>query len=207
MSLSFWIRDYVFLPLASLRRGLLWRNFALVIAMVLFGVWHRGSLLFFLWGAYQGILLVLHRQWQQIERRAGITSGGFAIAILGSVYTFAAICLGWILFRANSRSEAWTMLSSVFSAKSYSYRALPDSMYLLVVAVMAGYFACLGVGRFLDRLAAMTSRSPQYPAIIGMIARDRWVWIAPLAVIVAVYVFVLAQPGQTIAQPMLYRLF
>ncbi|MGD0544317.1 MAG: MBOAT family O-acyltransferase [Candidatus Acidiferrales bacterium] len=207
MSLSFWIRDYVFLPLASLRRGLLWRNFALVIAMVLFGVWHRGSLLFFLWGAYQGILLVLHRQWQQIERRAGITSGGFAIAILGWVYTFAAICLGWILFRANSRSEAWTMLSSVFSAKSYSYRALPDSMYLLVVAVMAGYFACLGVGRFLDRLAAMTSRSPQYPAIIGMIARDRWVWIAPLAVIVAVYVFVLAQPGQTIAQPMLYRLF
>jgi|HubBroStandDraft_4_1064222.scaffolds.fasta_scaffold00980_2 alginate O-acetyltransferase complex protein AlgI len=207
MSLSFWIRDYVFLPLASLRRGLLWRYFALIIAMVLFGLWHRGSLLFILWGAYQGILLVLHRQWQQIERRVGITSGGFAIAILGWAYTFAAICLGWILFRANSRSEAWTMLSSVFSAKSYFYRALPDSMYLLVVTVMVGYFACLGVASFLDRLAAATLSSPQYPAIIGMIARDRWVWIAPLAVIVAVYVFVLAQPDQTITQPMLYRLF
>jgi alginate O-acetyltransferase complex protein AlgI len=207
MSLSFWIRDYVFLPLASLRRGLLWRNFALVIAMVLFGLWHRGSLLFFLWGAYQGILLVLHRQWQQIERRAGITSGGFALPILGWAYTFVAICLGWILFRANSGSEAWIMLSSVFSAKSYFYRALPDSIYLLVAAVMVCYFACLGVASFLDRLAAVASRSPQYPAIIGMIARDRWVWIAPLAVIVAVYVFVLAQPGQTITQPMLYRLF
>ena len=69
MSLSFWIRDYVFLPLASLRRGLLWRNLALIIAMVLFGIWHRGSLLFILWGAYQGLLLVLHRQWQQFERR------------------------------------------------------------------------------------------------------------------------------------------
>jgi alginate O-acetyltransferase complex protein AlgI len=207
MSLSFWVRDYVFLPLASLRRGLLWRNFALIMAMVLFGLWHRGSLLFILWGAYQGILLVLHRQWQQIERRTGITSDGLAIGILGWAYTFAAICLGWILFRANSRSEAWTMLSSVFSAKSYFYRVLPDSMYLLVETVMLGYFACLGVARFLDRLAVVTSRSPQYPAIIGMIARDRWVWIAPLAVIVAVYVFVLAQPGQTITQPMLYRLF
>jgi len=206
MSLSFWIRDYVFLPLASLRRGLLWRNFALIIAMVLFGLWHRGSLLFILWGAYQGILLVLHRQWQQIERRAGITAGRFAIAILGWAYTFAAICLGWILFRPNSQSEAWAMLSSVFSAKSYFYRALPDSMYLLVVTVMVGYFACLGIGSFLDRLA-VASPPPQYPAIIGMIARDRWVWIAPLAVIVAVYVFVLAQPGQTITQPMLYRLF
>jgi D-alanyl-lipoteichoic acid acyltransferase DltB (MBOAT superfamily) len=207
MSLSFWIRDYVFLPLASLRRGLLWRNFALIIAMVLFGLWHRGSLLFILWGAYQGILLVLHRQWQQIERRAGITSGASALAILGWAYTFAAICLGWILFRANSLSEAWTMLRSVFSAKSYFYRALPDSMYLLVVTVMVGYFACLGVASFLDRLAAATLLSPQYPAIIGMMARDRWVWIAPLAVIVALYVFVLAQPGQTITQPMLYRLF
>jgi alginate O-acetyltransferase complex protein AlgI len=207
MSLSFWIRDYVFLPLASLRRGLLWRNCALIIAMVLFGLWHRASLLFILWGAYQGILLVLHRQWQQIERRVGITSGGFAIAILGWAYTFGAICLGWILFRANSRSEACTMLSSVFSAKSYFYRALPDSMYLLVVTVMVGYFACLGVASFLNLLAAATLSSPQYPAIIGMIARDRWVWIAPLAVIVALYVFVLAQPGQTITQPMLYRLF
>ena len=99
------------------------------------------------------------------------------------------------------------MLRSVFSAKSYFYRALPDSMYLLVVTIMVGYFACLGVASFLDRLAAATLLSPQYPAIIGMIARDRWVWIAPLAVIVALYVFVLAQPGQTITQPMLYRLF
>lgn len=207
MSLSFWIRDYVFLPLASLRRGLLWRNLALIIAMVLFGIWHRGSSLFILWGAYQGLLLVLHRQWQQFERRVGMAFSGFAIAILGWAYTFAAISLGWILFRANSRLQAWSMLSSVFSAKSYFYRALPDSMYLLVASVAVGYFACLAIGRLLDRIAGATFQSPLSQRIAGAITGERWIWIAPLAAIVAIYVFVLAQPGQTITQPMLYRLF
>ncbi|MGD0403924.1 MAG: MBOAT family O-acyltransferase [Candidatus Acidiferrales bacterium] len=207
MSLSFWIRDYVFLPLASLRHSLLWRNFTLFIAMVLFGLWHRGSLLFILWGAYQGLLLVLHRQWQQFARRAGVGVSGLVSSAAGWAYTFAAISLGWILFRANSRSQAWTMLSSVFSAKSYSYRALPDSMYLLAITIMAGYFGCIAAAGLLDRLAAATFSTPRRQAIAGMISKERWVWVAPLAIIVAVYVFALAQPGQTAASPMLYRLF
>jgi alginate O-acetyltransferase complex protein AlgI len=207
MSLSFWIRDYVFLPLASLRRGLLWRNLTLLIAMVLFGLWHGGSLLFILWGAYHGVLLVLHRQWQQLERRIGMSVSGPVNAVIGWSYTFAAISLGWILFRANSQSQAWAMLSAVFSAKSYLDRLLPDSMYLLVIAIMAGYFACIAAGKLLDRLAAATFSSPRHQAIAGMIAENRWVWIAPLAVIVAVYVFAIAQPGQTATSPMLYRLF
>ena len=62
MSLSFWIRDYVFFPLMRLRRELWWRNLSLIIAMTLFGLWHKATLLFLLWGAYHGVLLVLHRQ-------------------------------------------------------------------------------------------------------------------------------------------------
>src|SRR5208337_15511 len=79
MSLSFWIRDYVFLPLATLRREILWRNLALVISMVLFGVWHKASVLFVLWGCYHGVLLVAHRQLQALQRRltgSRLLSGG-----------------------------------------------------------------------------------------------------------------------------------
>jgi alginate O-acetyltransferase complex protein AlgI len=65
MSLSFWIRDYVFLPLATMRRAIWWRHFALIIAMTVFGLWHKASPLFLIWGCYHGILLVLHRQVQQ----------------------------------------------------------------------------------------------------------------------------------------------
>ena len=69
MSLSFWIRDYVFLTLAVVRREVWWRNLALVISMVLFGLWHQASLLFLLWGFYHGVLLVLHRQVQGLQRK------------------------------------------------------------------------------------------------------------------------------------------
>ena len=50
MSLSFWIRDYIFLPLAMIRREIWWRNAALIIAMVIFGLWHKASMLFVIWG-------------------------------------------------------------------------------------------------------------------------------------------------------------
>ena len=69
MSLSFWIRDYLFLPLAMLRRQRWWRHLALVISMVLFGIWHKGSVLFVLWGSYHGLLLVVQRQFQELRRR------------------------------------------------------------------------------------------------------------------------------------------
>jgi hypothetical protein len=132
---------------------------------------------------------------------------GFISSVAGWAYTFAAISLGWILFRADSQSQAREMLSSVFSAKSYFYRILPDSMYLLVIAIAAGYFGCIAAGALLDRLAAASFSTPRRQAIAGMISNERWVWIAPLAIIVAVYVFAIAQPGQTATSPMLYRLF
>src|ERR1700723_4807810 len=57
MSLSFWIRDFLFLPLATMRREVWWRNLSLVIAMFGFGLWHKGTFLLMMWGTYHGILL------------------------------------------------------------------------------------------------------------------------------------------------------
>jgi D-alanyl-lipoteichoic acid acyltransferase DltB (MBOAT superfamily) len=54
MSLSFWIRDFLFLPLATMRREAWWRNLSLVIAMFVFGLWHQGSFLLMLWGIWHG---------------------------------------------------------------------------------------------------------------------------------------------------------
>ena len=72
MSLSFWIRDFLFLPLATIRREAWWRNLSLVIAMFVFGLWHGGSILYMMWGVYHGCLMVLHRQWQEFRKRVGI---------------------------------------------------------------------------------------------------------------------------------------
>ena len=144
MSLSFWIRDYLFLPLVMLRREWWWRNFALVLSMVVFGLWHKGALLFLLWGLYQGILLVLHRQWQLLQRHYEWQFPPPVMGPLSWVVTFCAICLGWVFFRANSFSQAFAMLRAAANPGTYGSHTLAGSVYLLVAALALGYFVAIG---------------------------------------------------------------
>ncbi len=140
MSLSFWIRDYLFLPLATARAAVWWRNGALVLSMVVFGLWHRASLLFVAWGAYQGLLLLAHRLLQQWERRRGVRFEGRAAATVSWLVTFAAITLGWVLFRATD----WSQASALLGAALWPFgaaRSLPPGVYALVLGIAAGYFA------------------------------------------------------------------
>ncbi len=182
MSLSFWIRDYVFLPLAMLRREVWWRNLALVISMVLFGLWHRASVLFLLWGCYHGVLLVLHRQVQQVQRKFDWAPPANFWNLLSWMATMALINLGWIFFRAKSLPQAHQMLSAVVSPASYLSHFLSGSLYLLVAALAVGYGIALLTIDALDR----SSAEPQFsaansdPGIIGLMARWRWFWIPPL---------------------------
>src|SRR3984957_13993612 len=111
MSLSFWIRDYVFFPLATLRREVWWRNLALALSMVIFGLWHKATLLFLIWGCYHGILLVLNRWLQQLQRRLAWEAPPKLWTPLSWITTAALISLGWIFFHASSTSQAGQMLS------------------------------------------------------------------------------------------------
>lgn len=167
MSLSFWIRDYVFFPLAAARREIWWRNLALVISMMLFGAWHRASLLFLIWGFYHGALLVAHRGLQQIERRKGWEPPGRSWNTVSWIVTMALVSLGWIFFRANSLAQAAQMLKAAASPSTYALHFLSSSLYLLVGVFAAGYAFALLVARGLDTQT-------------GAIARWRWYWIPPL---------------------------
>ena len=135
MSLSFWIRDYLFLPLATVRREIWWRNLALVIAMVVFGLWHKASVLFLLWGCYHGVLLVLHRQVQQAQRRFDWDPPAKFWTPISWIATMALISLGWIFFRANSLPQARQMYRSCCFAHELRSHVLSGSLYFLVAAV------------------------------------------------------------------------
>jgi alginate O-acetyltransferase complex protein AlgI len=151
MSLSLWIRDYLFLPLVMLRREAWWRSFVLVFSMIVFGLWHKGALLFVLWGLYQGILLVLHRQWQQLQRRYDWQVPQAIMGPLSWMVTFSAICLGWVFFRANTLAQAFTMLHAAVNLGSYAKCTLPAGLFILVAALAAGYFATLGSRQLLRK--------------------------------------------------------
>ncbi len=209
MSLSFWIRDYVFLPLATLRREVWWRNLALVLAMVLFGLWHRASLLFLLWGCYHGVLLVLHRQVQQLQRTFDWTPPAILWTPVSWITTMAAINLGWIFFRAKSLAEARQMLSAVVWPPRYPGHFLSGSLYLLVAALALGYVAVLLVITALDHYSveAEQPRNGLHSKIFAVMARGRWFWIAPLYAVALIFLLIVTFAHGTSAAQFMYGNF
>jgi alginate O-acetyltransferase complex protein AlgI len=213
MSLSFWIRDYLFLPMATLQNSALWRNLSAFLAMVAFGLWHRASWPFLVWGAYQGTLLILHRQWQAGKRAAGWAWDGPVATVLSWAITFAAVTLGWIFFRASSLSVALTMLKTAISPGQIHVLHVPRATYLLVLDASLGYFAVVAVGTLLDRIEAWAgsraeSRTSAGMALVRMISAERWVWVAPIVTVLAIYAAIVARSDNTaVAAPTMYRLF
>jgi alginate O-acetyltransferase complex protein AlgI len=113
ISLSTWLRDYLFIPLGGSRGGKsrVYRN--LMITMVLGGLWHGASWTFVFWGFLHGLLLVLHRGFRDFCKPRPRLDGamqGFIGTALRRAATFLAICGCWIFFRATNFGTALEML-------------------------------------------------------------------------------------------------
>jgi alginate O-acetyltransferase complex protein AlgI len=132
MSLSGWIRDYVFTPVALMHRSLTWRYAALVGSMVLFGLWHGTTLPFLIWGAYHGGLLVTHRIWQRVHGQPAPAGAFHLRRVVRVISTFLLVSFGWIFFRAQDLHHAWALLGAIANPSSYANRALPAGYYLAV---------------------------------------------------------------------------
>ena len=209
MSLSFWIRDYVFLPLAMVRREMWWRNLTLVLSMVLFGLWHKASVLFLLWGCYQGVLLVLHRQFQQLWRKLDWDPPTVRLIPLSWLATISLVSLGWIFFRANSLPQAVQMLTAVLSPASYPSRFLSGSLYLLVFALAASYVTVLLLNERLDRYIAEPGTAPMNSGsgVVAAIVRYRWYWVPPLYGLALLLVLMVTHSEDAGVGQFMYRSF
>jgi alginate O-acetyltransferase complex protein AlgI len=187
MSLSSWIRDYVFIPFAALRREIAWRYFALLFAMTLFGLWHGVKTTFVLWGIYHGILLVTHRMFQQLRRSAHQWNlPRFADAPLSWVVSFFAISLGWILFRSNDLGQALSMLRAVVNPRSYFSPSLASSYYVLVITTLIAYLVYYTLyGPVTQRL--LSGLTPDLRATLAYWGLTpnfaRFVWLIPMIAI------------------------
>jgi D-alanyl-lipoteichoic acid acyltransferase DltB (MBOAT superfamily) len=100
---------------------------------------------------------VIHRQCQQLERRFSWKLPERVVAPLSWLLTFAAICLGFVLFRANSLSQALAMLGAVVKPVAYASHALPPMLYAVVFSCVLGYFAFVGADRLYHRHPASFS--------------------------------------------------
>ena len=207
MSLSFWIRDYVFFPLAPLRREMWWRNLALELSMVVFGLWHKATLLFLIWGCYHGVLLVAHRQVQQLERKFNWEPAANLWTPFSWAATAAFISLGWIFFRPNSLAQAGQMLGAMFSPESYSTHFLSSSLYVLIAVLAVGYGIVLVVGDAIDQSLKSTETATSHSRALATFARWRWFWIPSLYLLALIFVLMITHGQQASAGQLMYRRF
>ncbi|MBI9030575.1 MBOAT family protein [bacterium] len=118
ISLSTWLRDYLYIPLGGNRKGNVYLN--LMITMLLGGLWHvrpNAFWTYLTWGALHGIALVIHRRWSQTKIALLINNNklfSFFYKPLAWLITFNFISLTWVFFRANSLENAWIMLQAIF---------------------------------------------------------------------------------------------
>jgi alginate O-acetyltransferase complex protein AlgI len=118
ISLSTWLRDYLFIPLGG-SRGSKWLNYRnLFITMALGGLWHGAAFHYLAWGAYQGLILILHKEYVAVLEKVGIAEKLMKSKIyhvFSIVATFHIVCVGWVFFRADDMKLASAILTKLVS--------------------------------------------------------------------------------------------
>lgn len=133
ISLSTWLRDYLFIPLGGSRCSK-WFNYRnLFITMTLGGLWHGAAMHFLLWGAYHGLLLILHKEFVNLKAKVSLLSAFFAGPLgrcFSLVLTFHAVCIGWVFFRAETTESCFHILEKLFFLDALSHKTPISAMNL-----------------------------------------------------------------------------
>jgi alginate O-acetyltransferase complex protein AlgI len=208
MSLSFWIRDYVFVPLSTLRRSSRWHYTALVLSMTVFGLWHGPRLTYLIWGAFHGFVLVAHRLLQGLNRRPGPRWGALS-ALTSWLATMLLVLIGYLWFRADGLQAAWTMTRQLVSWSSYRFdrMALPRDYYALLALAAGVYAASAAVSLLVERWQRWAAQ----PAALlwlkhQLVCNRRWLLAPPLALLLLISTLMFFGRSTSIA-PFIYTLF
>ena len=139
ISLSSWLRDYLYIPLGGSRGTAARTCVNLMITMLLGGLWHGAAWTFVIWGALHGLYLIVHRGWNAIAwapivRVRQTAAWRWASRLL----LFHAVCLGWIFFRAPSFGIAFAVLHRLTIPGACTLLSIPIAVAL--VAGLAGQF-------------------------------------------------------------------
>ena len=152
ISLSSWLRDYLYIPLGGNRGGVAGPYGNLMITMLLGGIWHGASWTFAIWGGLHGGVLALERLWRAVKPKRWPSLP----TLIGIVITFHVVCLGWIFFRSQTFDAAIAFLGGL---------SRPDAAVLavtpLAVALIVGGLALQALPpRMIETMGALLGRLP-----------------------------------------------
>jgi len=174
ISLSSWLRDYLYIPLGGNRKGEVRTYINLFITMLLGGLWHGASLNFIFWGALHGVALAFHKLW-----KAAYPShfSGRLTRIAGIIITFHFVCLCWIFFKCTTFTDSFNMIHQIvfnFYAEGWTLFSANYSEVLLVM--LLGFVLHFLPIRWNEIIINYT---------------EKWHWLLKASVATAVVIFVI----------------
>jgi alginate O-acetyltransferase complex protein AlgI len=172
ISLSTWLRDYLYIPLGGSKKG----NFAtyrnLTITMLICGLWHGAAWTFIIWGIYHGILLILYGVLSPVLRKADFAKGVYlqkAWFFLKVIFFFQLVSLGWLIFRSESIAQVYNMVHALI----YDFKYVAGSglrVYTFNIIFFTGIFLAVQLVQFYKRdLTVPLKWSPVMRAIFYFI--------------------------------------
>jgi len=146
ISLSTWLRDYLYISMGGNKLGTIKTLRNLMITMILGGLWHGASWSFLIWGVFHGLLLALYEGLQKIKAKIIPWKSNLRLTQIFAMFiTFNLVCLGWVFFRANTLSDAFMILKGIMlnSFKPGSFSAAGAYFDFLILTCLVLLFFCL----------------------------------------------------------------
>jgi len=186
ISLSTWLRDYLYIPLGGSRRGK-WRTYLNnMITMALGGLWHGASWMYLLWGVYHGLLLAGHKAFRGLWRVPDRLRGTLPLRIANIAVTFTLVVVGFAIFRAPSLETLADMYTQITTDFHLSVAPQFVASYAMIVTAIAGglllHFAPSRWTRAATRAFAATPTAAQgllLAAVLFMVIQARSADIVP----------------------------
>ena len=173
MTLSRFLRDYLYIPLGGNRKGEVRRNINLMLTMLLGGLWHGAGWTFIIWGGLHGCYLMINHAWISLRgaTTASLDPGSWLNRWIARILTFIAVTVAWVFFRAENVDAALKILSGMAGLNGF---ILPSK--LLSILDQIGSF-----GTYLEYQGLRFAHDPVfdqwgYPLLLILFA---FTWIAP----------------------------
>lgn len=168
ISLSSWLRDYLYIPLGGNRKGSSRTYFNLLATMVLGGLWHGASWTFVIWGLLHGVYLCVQRIFvdsvsRKFEHLQGPARTGISIANMAVV--FFLICIAWVFFRAQNVGEALAILERIATQGNWSFSAVEQRFNVVKGLILVTFIVAVeGMSFKVD----YRTLSRKHPFLIGL---------------------------------------
>ncbi len=145
MSLSTWIRDYVYISMGGSRATRLGNVRNLFLTMAICGLWHGAAWQFVAWGCMHGIGLIINREWREIVEKTSFLRSiatAWPVRLFNIALTFMFVAAAFVMFRAPDLNTTWNIFSSLpnFSLENRTIEYLDKSGVIIFAAIYLGYW-------------------------------------------------------------------